>query len=1221
MEFRGVASYVIIIFNLVVFFYFAAINTVYLVLFAAAFVNAIKYNRHRRFVDLFEVFRSPLTPSISVLVPAFNEEASIVESVRSILLLRYPRFEVVVVNDGSEDRTLELLIERYNLKRVSKLVEQKVPCEEIRGVYISPDYNNLVVVDKENGGKADALNAGVNVSRHDLICMIDADSLIEPEGLLKVARPFIENPDTTVGVGGLVRLVNGCTVEGGSVTRVRLPRSYLANLQTVEYLRAFLGGRIGWSALRSLLIISGAFGLFNRDVVVEIGGYRQETVGEDMDLVVRMHRHLRREKRKYRIFFVPDPVCWTEAPERYRDLARQRDRWQRGLMETLIANDTMLCNPRYGSIGLVAMPYFFFFEMMGPVIELSGYVVVVLALLLGFLNVQFFYLFLSLAVLYSIAVSLFAVLLQGVTFRHYSRVPALLKLGFYSIMENVGYRQVNAWWRTKAFVTVFTRRQSWGAISRKGYGEEMAGDVRRRRPVAIAVMAGFLVALAVAALVGILLVRGPALAPAPPMADVEGTSMAARAVGRYFEVYDGKGWRKTVVKGVNVGTALPGKWFSEFPEDPDLYREWFEQIAAMDVNTIRVYTLLDPVFYQTLDEFNRSSGTKLMLLQEIWPDDEVPDDNLYGGDYTEEYHKEIALNMKALRGEVEIPERRGRAWGMYDTDVSPYVLGVLVGRELLYEEVLATNSLNPGLRSHDGRFVATAGEVSPSETWLAETCDFAAERMQAGGWQAPVGFVSWPTLDPMTHPTEATPGVPREEEHEDSQVVDPNHILAGPDKKAGLFGCYHIYPYYPDFMNREPSYAEYADDEGVLRYGGYLRQFMALHPDYPALVGEFGISTSMGIAHLHPEGFHHGGVDEKMQGEQVARMYRAILNEGYAGGVVFEWADEWAKRTWVDMDFMIPFERHIFWHNMMDPEQNFGILAYDAERTAFEDGGTTLLDTGHSRTGRPRESAITRIRADYDASFTYLEIKLAGPFGNRLKPGAEGDYDLAVGLDTFGADNGTTGMPYTGLPPLPTGVEFLLRLNAREGGLLLARPDYDRGKTKFIAAPATDSEFVRILLPVNRLQFSTEDGTIFPVEYTDDSALSYGDFDPRSPEFYSLANWHVSDDGTTVTVRLPWLLLNVSDPSSRTVLYDTRTDLPEGPAAVRTQLGTDAIGTTRTAGFGFYAVTGSGGAVEDFQPRRGDRWQSAKQFKWPVWEGAPPYVERLKQSYRAITEM
>lgn len=1237
MDFKSVAGDIIIIFNLLVFFYFGAINTIYLVLFSAAFVGSIKYNRRRRFVDFYEVFRSPLTPSISVLVPAFNEEATIVEAVRAILLLRYPHFEVVVINDGSGDRTLELLGERYNLRRIAKVVPERVPCERIRGVFISPDYENLVVVDKENGGKADALNAGINVSRHDLVCVIDADSLIEPEGLLKVARPFIENPTTTVAVGGLVRIVNGCTVEGGTVTRVRLPRSFLANLQTIEYLRAFLGGRIGWSMLRSLLIISGAFGLFDRRLAVEVNGYRRDTVGEDMDLVVRMHRYLRKAKRKYRIFFVPDPVCWTEAPEKYRQLGKQRDRWQRGLIETLTGNLRMLLNPRYGPIGLVAMPYFFFFEMIGPAIELMGYVVIVLALILGLLNAQFFYLFLALAFLYAIAVSMFAVLLEGIALQHYPRVPALLKLAFYSIVENIGYRQVNAWWRTKAFFTLFTRKQTWGAMERRGYeqGAEWAEapaaaepqrTARQRAaiegrphgrlvPVVAVAVAGLVIAsiiFAVVSLTGVDRHGRPA-----PMAQGGAVDMASRAHGRYFEVYDGTGWKKYLVRGVDVGISVPGKWFSEFPADDELYRSWFEEISKLNANTIRVYTLLDPVFYRTLYDFNKSSKKKLMLFQEIWPDDKVPGDNLYDKGYTNSYRKEITMDLKALAGRNSIPERRGRAWGDYDADVTPYLLGVIVGREIVYEEASTTNAVNTDKSKYDGKYITAASGAGAIETWMAETCDYTVLQMQTGGWAAPVAFVSWPTLDPMTHPTEATPGVPKSQEQEDTQVLDPNHIRPEAAAGAGLFGCYHIYPYYPDFMNREQGYTEYLDEKGVLRYGGYLRQFMAFHPDYPALVGEFGMSTSMGIAHVHPEGFDHGGVDEQQQGDLIGRMYRAILREGYAGGAIFEWADEWSKRAWVDMDYMIPFARHIYWHNMMDPEQNFGLMAYDPDR-ATEINANVYWEPKGETSGN--ESGIKGIKVNYDEAFTYLEVDFDGPLGNELKTGADSDFELNVGIDTIGKKNGTVRLPVDELPDLPGGVEFLLKINAKDGALLLARSDYNRGDTRFMAAPATDPEFVHIRLMVNRQQVNSIDGTLFPGQYTDDSILRYGVFVPTSKDYYSLAHWYLSSNGTKLFVRLPWLLLNVSDPSSLTVIHDDRTNLPAGPAAVRSELGENALHTEKTAGFSFYAVTTHGGKLSDFQPRRGSYWASAKKFIWQGWDG-PTFRERIKQSYPEVKRL
>jgi cellulose synthase/poly-beta-1,6-N-acetylglucosamine synthase-like glycosyltransferase len=475
MQFHDIASGVIIMFNVLVFVYFVLLNSMYMVLFTAAFVEARRYLHRAKSVDLEEVFRSPLTPSISVLIPAFNEEAVIPDVVDATLELEYPHFEVIVINDGSTDGTLEVLKSEYGLQRVTRMTECEVPCGFIRDVFISTREEKLIVVDKVNGGKADALNAGINVSAHDIVCVVDADSLVEPDALLKIARPFLERPDDTVAAGGVIRIANGCTVEKGRVTKVSLPRNYWANVQIVEYMRAFLGARLGWSAFHSMLIISGAFGGFDRRIMVEIGGYDPETVGEDMEMVVRMHRYLRSHKRPYRMYFLPDPVCWTQVPETYAGVARQRDRWQRGLIESLNHNAAMLLNPRYGIIGMLAMPYYTFFELMGPMVELLGYIMVIVAISLRLIDFRFLYLFLAVSILYGTIVSITAVYIEGLAYGHYPRLPTLLKLGLYAVLDNVGYRQINTWWRTKAYFTYYTRRKRWGESRRTRYTEADAG--------------------------------------------------------------------------------------------------------------------------------------------------------------------------------------------------------------------------------------------------------------------------------------------------------------------------------------------------------------------------------------------------------------------------------------------------------------------------------------------------------------------------------------------------------------------------------------------------------------------------------------------------------------------------------------------------------------------------------------------------------------------------
>jgi cellulose synthase/poly-beta-1,6-N-acetylglucosamine synthase-like glycosyltransferase len=324
------------------------------------------------------------------------------------------------------------------------------------------------VIDKENGGKADAINAGLNAVRTALFCVIDADSLLEREALLRVTRPFLED-SRTVAAGGIIRIVNGCTVRSGIVRDVRLPRSFLARVQILEYLRAFLSGRVGWAELNATLIISGAFGVFRRDVVAAAGGFATDTVGEDMEIVVRLHEHCRTSRMPYRIVFVPDPVAWTECPETIRGLGRQRDRWQRGLIEALLRHRRMLLNPRFGAVGMLSFPYFFFLEMLGPAIEVAGYGSFTVALALGRASAPFVAAFLALAIVFGIALSLAAVGLEELTFRRYQRWRDLLQLFWVAVVESVGYRQLSSFWRFRGIISKLRGKTQWGQAPRKGF--------------------------------------------------------------------------------------------------------------------------------------------------------------------------------------------------------------------------------------------------------------------------------------------------------------------------------------------------------------------------------------------------------------------------------------------------------------------------------------------------------------------------------------------------------------------------------------------------------------------------------------------------------------------------------------------------------------------------------------------------------------------------------
>lgn len=455
-------------YDALVLVYFLVLNGTYIAMNFVSFVSVRSYVSEMQAVRYEEIFQSSFYQPISVLSPAYNEEATVVSAVQSLLQLKYPEFEVVVINDGSKDKTLELLIEAYKLKKIPRTYAKKIDFKPIRGIYSSKDFPELIVIDKENGGKADALNAGITVSKYPLFCTLDADSLLERDCLLKVSRPFIENPDV-IAVGGIVRIANGCDIQHGEVMHIGVAKSGLVRFQIIEYLRAFLFGRVGWATINALLVISGAFGLYKKKTVLEAGGYDTHNVGEDMELVVRLHRHMRYTRQKYRIVFVPDPVCWTEAPEDFKTLGKQRSRWQQGLKEALMNSKQMLLNPRYGAVGLLAMPFFFFMEMLGPVIEFTGYFVFLASWYFGLVSPFYALMFLGAAILLGVVLSTGSLVLEEMTFRRYPRLRDVLILFAYSILENFGYRQLHAWWRMKGLINSLTGKHSWGEMERKGF--------------------------------------------------------------------------------------------------------------------------------------------------------------------------------------------------------------------------------------------------------------------------------------------------------------------------------------------------------------------------------------------------------------------------------------------------------------------------------------------------------------------------------------------------------------------------------------------------------------------------------------------------------------------------------------------------------------------------------------------------------------------------------
>ena len=410
-----------------------------------------------------------VAPKIAIVAPAYNEGMTIEESVKALLALHYPDFEVVVVNDGSKDNTLDVLVEAFKVQPVQRYHDSKLENKPIRGIYANPDLPRLVVVDKVNGGKADAMNAGITVARSPLVCFIDADTLLEPDALLRVVRPYVEDPARTVAVGGTIRIANGCKVVGGRVVRADLPRNFLALVQTVEYLRAFLMARLGLSQMNALLIISGAFGLFKRSAVLAVGGFSQKTVGEDMELVVKIHRHFREQRLPYRVSYVPEPVSWTEAPEDLKILGNQRARWQRGSLETFAKHRSMFLNHEYGRVGYIGLGQVFVVDVMGPLVEVAGYLLIPLLWLLGLIAFDYVLAFLAVVFTFGVFVSVASLVLEEVQLRRLPRARDLAILTAIAMLENLGYRQLNNLWRVRGWWQFVRKSEGWGEMTRKGF--------------------------------------------------------------------------------------------------------------------------------------------------------------------------------------------------------------------------------------------------------------------------------------------------------------------------------------------------------------------------------------------------------------------------------------------------------------------------------------------------------------------------------------------------------------------------------------------------------------------------------------------------------------------------------------------------------------------------------------------------------------------------------
>lgn len=456
-----------------IFWYGIVIMSSYVLLAFFSILAILTHLRDIKSINYEQILKSSIAPKVSVIAPAYNESASIVDNIRSLLSIRYNNFDIIIVNDGSTDDSLQKMIDTYSLVPSETIKYSNIAHQEVKNIYKSsnPAYHNLLVIDKENGGKADSLNAGINYSDATYIANIDVDCIIEEDALLRMVEPFLQEVDTKIiATGGTIRIANNCEVRHGRITKVRLADKWLPTFQTLEYIRAFLLGRMAWSKLNGLLIISGAFGLFDKKIVVDCGGYNHETVGEDMELVVRMRRYMTDKKQKYRVHYIPEPLCWTESPETIKVFSRQRNRWTRGNAETLLAHKKLFFNPKYGVLGVASYPFWLFFEWFAPIIEFTGIIYFLVLTYMGWVNWEYFLLLLLMVYTFAVALSWFSLLMEEITFRQYKGTKSLLKLLFAAMLEPLVYHPIGTWAAIRGNWDKFILRKSvWGKQVRTGF--------------------------------------------------------------------------------------------------------------------------------------------------------------------------------------------------------------------------------------------------------------------------------------------------------------------------------------------------------------------------------------------------------------------------------------------------------------------------------------------------------------------------------------------------------------------------------------------------------------------------------------------------------------------------------------------------------------------------------------------------------------------------------
>ncbi len=707
-------------------------------------------------------------------------------------------------------------------------------------------------------------------------------------------------------------------------------------------------------------------------------------------------------------------------------------------------------------------------------------------------------------------------------------------------------------------------------------------------------------------------------APLPPFERPAALQLPFRVDLQGFHRSDGRGgWTPCFIKGINLGAALPGRFPSEFP-DKATYEGWIRDMADLGVNAVRVYTIHPPAFYEALRAHNLKAASPIHLIHGVWVEP-PPGNNFEDRAWFEDWRQEMARVVDLLHGRADLPERPGHAAGTYRADVSPWWIATILGREWEPSDLWAFHQQRPGEADWTGRFVAVE-RGNATERFMARAMDaFLALEHDRYHAQRPMAFTSWPTLDPLHHPTETAHAeevavrerlglrpILGEDRHwdEDAISLDMEKFRSGPEARAGLFASYHAYPYYPDFMNLDRGYARVRDGEGPNSYLGYLRDLVRHHARTPVFIAEFGVPSSRISIHVQPQGFHHGGQNERQQGEQDARLFRSIHASGCAGGLLFALVDEWFKKCWLTQHFELPPERDPLWFNPLDAEEAFGLIGMHPGAT----GPTIRVD------GRDRDWAAIPIHQEGGG----LRLKLIADEGwlhvGLWWKGALGSDGFLLGFDTFDAILGNHALPF-GIPlRSEAGLEGVLRVDSREAAIWLDQPvdaALHRHARPYATVDHAGGPWLQPQVESNRERVG-RDGTVYPALRADIGQLRKGTQDRSDPGFDSGAEWHLAPtaEGGFLEARIPWGLLNVTDPSQRRVIKDV------SPLQ-------DAFGTTRTPGFRIVAVrhtqpaTGAPRVLASLPEARGGAIPMPPPFTWPAWE-QPRWHAFRKQGFALL---